>query len=142
MFTSAVRREGGFFKASLKEVSMAPVIFITSASDPHRSLSQATSLSSSPRRLFSWTHSHPSGSCPRRAEHGWSLFPKKKEKKKKKGDRLGELRLLQEREANFSSTHCAAEKQRRVVKCNRKVGLWDMPCRILFIFGRRKYPPR
>lgn len=31
LFTSAVRSEGGFFKASLKEVSMAPVIFITSA---------------------------------------------------------------------------------------------------------------
>lgn len=29
LFTSAVRREGGFFRASLKEVSVAPVIFIT-----------------------------------------------------------------------------------------------------------------
>ena len=31
LFTSALRSEGGFFKASLKEVSVAPVIFITSA---------------------------------------------------------------------------------------------------------------
>lgn len=30
LFTSAVRSEGGFFKASLKEVSMAPVILISS----------------------------------------------------------------------------------------------------------------
>lgn len=48
LFTSAVRREGGFFKACLKEVSMAPVIFITSARiHTHTTLSNLTSTSPS-----------------------------------------------------------------------------------------------
>lgn len=54
LFTSAVRREGGFFKACLKEVSMAPVIFITSARI-HTTLGNFTSTSlSSP--LSEQTH--------------------------------------------------------------------------------------
>lgn len=39
LFTSAVRSDGGFISASLKEVSMAPVILITSVQTRVRSFS-------------------------------------------------------------------------------------------------------
>lgn len=43
LFTSAVRSEGGFINASVKEVSMAPVIFITSVQTHVRSLTPSKS---------------------------------------------------------------------------------------------------
>ena len=119
LFTSAVRREGGFFKASLKEVSMAPVIFITSAHFHRRPHFPRLLVGSS----AGLTHI-PAGLVLAEPSMDGVYSPKKR---RRKGDRPGELRLLQEREANFTSTHCAAEKQRRLVKSDRKV-VWDMPC--------------
>lgn len=75
LFTSAVRSKGGFFKACLKEVSIAPVIFITSVQIHLRTLTPSDSQFTFPSRTLvdpGWKN--PGISCPRQAEHGWSLL--------------------------------------------------------------------
>lgn len=88
LFTSAVRSEGGFINASLKEVSIAPVIFITSVQTRVRSLTpfHSSGLSFIQTRLKIVTSQWILLS-PRRA--WWSLFqtnrpgtPTKKGRKK------------------------------------------------------------